>query len=63
MREFDVRKITEAVKRLSMETNYFLGEDMVKALKASLDKEESPVGKSVLGQIIENQEIAQEHFS
>ncbi|GBE26981.1 L(+)-tartrate dehydratase subunit alpha [bacterium BMS3Bbin03] len=58
MREFDVKKITEAVKRLSMETNYFLGEDMVKALKASLDKEESPVGKSVLGQIIENQEIA-----
>lgn len=58
MREFDVKKITEAVKRLSMETNYFLGEDMVKALKASLDKEESPIGKSVLGQIIENQEIA-----
>ncbi|NOY78820.1 MAG: fumarate hydratase [Calditrichaeota bacterium] len=58
MRELDVGEITQAVKRLSMEANYFLGDDQVNALKEALKKEESPVGKSVLNQIVENQEIA-----
>ena len=58
MREVNVQEITKAIKRLSIEANYYLGEDMVKALRGALDEEESPVGKSVIEQILENQEIA-----
>ncbi len=58
MREVSVSRITEEVARLSIEANYQLGEDVVQALRKALDKEESPVGRSILERIIENAEIA-----
>lgn len=60
MREIQASKVTEEVRRLCIEANYFLGEDMEKALRQSLKIEESPVGKDILGQIIENARIARE---
>ncbi len=60
MRVIEAGKVTEEVRRLCIEANYFLGEDMEKALREAADTEESPVGKDILGQIIENARIARE---
>jgi fumarate hydratase subunit alpha len=58
MRNIDVGEITSAVKKLSMEANYYLGDDVVKALGAAAEKEESPLGKEIINQILENTKIA-----
>jgi fumarate hydratase subunit alpha len=58
MREIDAGVITEEVARLSMEGNYELGEDVLAALESGRDGEESPVGKEIIEQILENAAIA-----
>ena len=58
MRELQTKEITSAVKRLCMEANYYLGEDVLNAVREGLKKEESPLGKDILQQIVENAEIA-----
>jgi len=58
MREINVQKITEVIKKLCMETNYYLGDDVVEALKKALEVEESPIGKEIINQILENSYIA-----
>lgn len=60
MREIDPEVITTSVARLVKEANYFLGEDMVRALKRASEEEESPVGKEIFNQIIKNAKIAAE---
>lgn len=44
--------------RLCIEANYFLGEDMLEALRKGMAGEESPVGREVFGQLLENADIA-----
>ncbi|MDO8673884.1 MAG: fumarate hydratase [Dehalococcoidia bacterium] len=58
MREIQAATITQNVARLCEEANLYLGEDVLDAIKASLAEEESPMGKEVLSQIIENANIA-----
>ena len=58
MREVNVTSITEAVKKLCIDVNYYLGEDVIKRLQAFMEKEESSTGKEVLQKILENAEIA-----
>ena len=58
MREIDVSVITQAVKKLCIEANYYLGEDVITSLKEREKKEESPTGKEVISKILENIEIA-----
>ncbi|WP_041424220.1 fumarate hydratase [Thermosediminibacter oceani] len=58
MREIRAELIKETVKDLFMKANYFAGEDLVCKFKEAKKKEESPIGKSVLDQIIQNAEIA-----
>jgi fumarate hydratase subunit alpha len=60
MREVNVAEITAAIAELSMDANYNLGDDVYNAIKDAVDKETSPVGKSVLEQLITNAEIAKE---
>lgn len=60
MREVNVQSITDAVKKLCMDANYYLGNDVVQRLKECQDKEESPTGKDVLGKILDNANIAKE---
>ncbi|MBT9167765.1 MAG: L(+)-tartrate dehydratase subunit alpha [Syntrophomonadaceae bacterium] len=60
MREVDVAVIEATVAELSMEANYNLGADVYQAFKVAFTAESSPVGKSVLAQLIENAEIARE---
>ena len=60
MRQIEARFITETVERLCVEANYVLGDDLVGALKGALKKEESPSGKDVLTQLIENARVSKE---
>ncbi len=58
MREVKAGEITRAVKKLCMDANYCLPSDVIDALKEGYRKEESPVGKDVLLQILKNVKIA-----
>ncbi len=63
MREIDAKKVTEAVARLFQEANFFLGDDVLDSLKQAMEKEESPLGRQVLEQILQNADIAaKEHI-
>ena len=57
-RQIDAVEITAAVKKLFMDCNYFIGKDIMSSLENALGIEDSPVAKSVLSQIIENDKIA-----
>jgi fumarate hydratase subunit alpha len=43
-----------------VEANYYLGEDVMSALRRALEIEESPVGRTILGQLVRNAEISRE---
>ncbi len=58
MREIHTDQITETVARLCIESNYFLGQDVLAVLRRYREAEVSPVGREVLDQILENAEIA-----
>lgn len=58
MREINVSLVTEAVKTLCIDANYYLGDDVIKSLQESKTEEESPTGKEVIGKILENIDIA-----
>ncbi len=58
MRTVDVAKITEAVAKLCVDACCYLSEDIYEALVKGKETEESPLGRDVLGQIIENADIA-----
>ena len=60
MKQIHVDKITEEVRRMAMEANYFLPEEVMDALKKG-QEEDWPLGKEILGQIIENAEIARDN--
>ena len=58
MREVHVNEITEAVKKIAIEANYFLPEDSLVAYREAIEREESPLGKEVLKEIVANAELA-----
>ncbi|MCK4362670.1 MAG: fumarate hydratase [Dehalococcoidia bacterium] len=58
MREISVTDIANTMVRLCQEANFDLGADVLDSLKRARDKEESPLGRQVLDQILENDSIA-----
>jgi fumarate hydratase subunit alpha len=58
MRDIDCNQITETVSSLFQEACLYLPEDVLTALKQAMEKEESPVAKDVLSQMIQNTEIS-----
>jgi len=60
MREIEASAITQAVAQLCQEANFELGEDVLATLKRAQETEESPLGREVLGQLLENTRIAKE---
>ena len=58
MRTINVSEIASAVKKLCIDANYYLEEDVINALKKGIEKEESPVGRAILKELLENAEIA-----
>ena len=58
MKEIKAKDITSTVARLCKEANYYLGEDVLSALRKARSVEESPVAQQILDQILENAAIA-----
>ena len=58
MRQIKTKDITDTVARLCKEANFYLGDDVIAALKKARGEEESPVAKQILDQILENADIA-----
>jgi fumarate hydratase subunit alpha len=58
VRELPVSEITAAVARLAEEACCDLGEDVLGFLRSAREREESPVGREVFAQLLENAEIA-----
>ncbi len=60
MRNINAQEVTEAVSRLCQESNFFLPDDVLSALKQARKTEESPLGQQTLDQILDNAKLAQE---
>lgn len=59
-RIINAQEITDTVKKLFTDCNYFIGDDILSALKNAYNTEENKTAKSVLSQIIENDNLAAE---
>lgn len=60
LREIDSKVITKEVKKLCIEGNIYLGDDVIKSFKENLEKEKSDLGKDILNILIENAQIAKD---
>ena len=58
IRKISAELITETVKKLYMDMNYFIGDDIMCALEKARDNETSETGRNVLSQLVENNKIA-----
>jgi fumarate hydratase subunit alpha len=58
MKEIKAKDVTSTIARLCKEANYFLGEDVLAALRKAREEEESPVARQILEQILKNADIA-----
>jgi fumarate hydratase subunit alpha len=58
VREVNVRDVTDAVEAMCIEACYDLPADVLRALRAARDQEESPLGREIIDQLLENAEIA-----
>lgn len=60
MRTVEAGQITAEVARLAVEANYYLTEDIYGALAEGQKTEQSPLGREILDQLVENACIARE---
>ena len=58
MKIIDTTTISDNVKEMCIEANYYLSEDMNSALKNATNSEKSELGKKILNQLQENLDIA-----
>lgn len=58
MRDIDTTTISDAVAELCIRSNWELGDDVYRSLRAGIETEESPTGRDVLQQLVENADIA-----
>ena len=58
MREIKATQIKDKIKELFLKANYYISKDLMNQLQEALEQETSPIGKSVLSMIIENDKIA-----
>lgn len=61
IREIDADLVREEVKRLVMEANYFLPDDLVESMEKSKSEEEWDLAAATLDKIIENARIARDN--
>ncbi len=59
MREINVLDITEAISKLCIDSNYYLGNDVRKRLEKAKNEESWPIAQDILNKIILNANIAQ----
>ena len=60
MRLIQASEITKNICEMCIEANHFLSQDMRQAFDNSKEKEKSPLGRQILGQLQENLKIAGE---
>jgi fumarate hydratase subunit alpha len=60
IREVSVGEITAVVKQLCMDANFNLGEDVLSALDKAIEEEQSPTGREVIKELIDNAAIARQ---
>ncbi|MCL1796453.1 MAG: fumarate hydratase [Clostridia bacterium] len=60
MREIAAGLIAKTVARLLISASFSIGKDIENAVSAGISEEESPLGRSVLSQILDNYKIARE---
>jgi fumarate hydratase subunit alpha len=60
LREIAAETVTKAVRELCIEANTRLPEDHLSALRRALEEEESPLGREVIGELLENARVARE---
>ena len=58
VRQIPTVEITSTVKRLCIESNTILGDDILQAIRQAHDIEASAVGKDIFSQFLKNAEIA-----
>jgi fumarate hydratase subunit alpha len=58
MREIDASIIISNIKEMCIEANLYLSNDIESAVKKAFDTEKNELGKKIIGQLIENLEIA-----
>ena len=58
MSEINVETITKTVEKLCIDANYNLPADVKKALEDAVEREESPLGREILQDILRNADIA-----
>ncbi len=61
MRTISTEEITKNIKEMCMEVNIRLSDDVKAAIHAGREKEESVIGRQILGQLEENMDIACEN--
>jgi len=59
IREIKAKDITETVAQLCQRANFELDEDVLSALKQAQQSEQSPLGKEILRQLIDNARVAE----
>lgn len=60
MRKINSEQIVEQVKKLCIEANLYLGEDVLSCIKEKVKSEKSEVGRNILNILVENAGIAKE---
>lgn len=58
VRSVNVELLTENIKEMCIQANHFLAPDMDKAMRNAHEKETRPLAKQILGQLLENLDIA-----
>ena len=58
MRTIKAETITQAIRKLCIDVNYYLANDMYCALQDAVQKEKSPLGKEIIQTIIQNADFA-----
>ncbi len=58
MRSVDASEITKNIKEMCIEATHFLSDDMKDAFNKAHENEESPLGRQIIGQLLENLDIA-----
>ena len=52
MRNISVHEITKNIKEMCIEANHFLSSDMKQVFEKAMRKEEAPLGKQILNQLV-----------
>jgi fumarate hydratase subunit alpha len=60
LREIGASKITEVVKKLCMDANYYIGDDVAQSLRSALETETSPTAKEIINMILDNHKISRD---